>query len=90
MEEYARAGFENGLEILASATDIYGEDREKLYGSGIASVCGRDAVDALFEVRTFYEKQYLAQGLPITYLAFTIDHDGPYVSPDWNPDLWER
>ena len=91
LHEYSKAIAEqNGLEILASATDIYGEDREKLYGSGIASVCGRDAVDALFEVRTFYEKQYLAQGLPITYLAFTIDHDGPYVSPDWNPDLWER
>ena len=91
LHEYSKAiAGQNGLKILASATDIYGEDREKLYSSGIASVCGKDAVDALFEVQTFYEKQYLAQGLPITYLAFTIDHDGPYVSPDWDPDLWER
>ena len=91
LHEYSKAAAEqNGLKILASATDIYGEDRMKLYSSGIASVCGKDAVDALFEVQTFYEKQYLAQGLNITYLAFAIDHDGPYVSPDWNPELWER
>lgn len=91
LHEYSRAiAARNGLEILAEATDIYGADPEKLYGSGIASVCGKDAVDALFSVQTFYEKQYLAQGIPITYLAFTIDHDGPYVSPDWDPDLWER
>ena len=89
--EYSRAVAEqNGLRILAASTDIYGEGRESLYESGITSVCGQDAVDALFQVQTFYERQYLAQGLPITYLAFTIDHDGPYVSPDWDPDLWER
>ena len=76
--------------MLACATDIYGKDRETLYSSPISSVCGKDAVDALFQVQTFYEKQYLSQGLPITYLAFTIDHEGPYVSPEWDPDLWER
>ena len=47
-------------------------------------------VDALFQVQTFYEQQYLAQGIPITYLAFTVDHEGPYVSPEWEPDRWER
>ena len=41
-------------------------------------------------IQTFYEKQSLAQGLPITYLSFVIDHDGPYVSPDWDPDRWPR
>ena len=33
------------------------------------------------EVQTFYEKLFLEQGYPITYLSFVIDHDGPYVSP---------
>ena len=28
--------------------------------------------------------------IPITYFAFLIDHDGSYVSPDWDPDKWER
>ena len=33
------------------------------------------------EVQTFYERLFLEQGYPITYLSFVIDHDGPYVSP---------
>ena len=42
------------------------------------------------EVKTFYEKMFLEQGVPITYLAFTIDHDGPFVHPDEKFDaaLW--
>ena len=74
---------QNDLKILASATDIYGEDRERLYESDLLSVCGRDAVEALFAVQTFYESQYLAQGIPITYLAFIADHHGQYLSPEW-------
>lgn len=80
---------QNGLEILAWATDIYGEDRERLYSSGLASVCGNDAVDALFEVQTFYESQYLAQGFPITYLSFIVSHEGEFVSPQWDEDKWK-
>lgn len=91
LHEYTRAiAAANGLEVLACGNDIYGRDRDSLYGSDMASVCGRDAVDALFEVQTFYEKQYLSQGIPITYMSFRIDHDGPYVSPDWDEDAWER
>ena len=53
LHEYSRAMAEqNGLKILASATDIYGADRERLYESGLSSLCGRAAVDALFEVQT--------------------------------------
>ena len=80
---------QNGLKILASGIDIYGDDRERLYSSELSSVSGRDAVDALFEVQTFYESQYLAQGFPITYLAFLADHDGAYISPEWAEDLWK-
>ncbi len=61
-----------GFEILACATDIYGADRQSLYHSRFAQVCGRDAVDSLFEVQTFYESQFLAQGIPITFLSFRI------------------
>lgn len=66
------------------------ESYRQLLASPLASVCGRDAIDALFQVQTFYETQYLSQGIPITYFAFLIDHEGPYVSPDWDPDQWER
>ena len=80
---------QNDLKILAYGTDIYGEDRESLYSSELSSVSGRDAVDALFEVQTFYESQYLAQGFPITYLAFLADHSGDYISPEWDEDRWK-
>ncbi|MDE6872620.1 MAG: tRNA (guanosine(46)-N7)-methyltransferase TrmB [Bacteroidales bacterium] len=91
LHEYSRAMAEvNALNILACATDIYGKDRASLYDSAMASVCGKDAIDALLEVQTFYESQYLAQGIPITYLSFLVDHAGEYVSPDWDEDLWER
>lgn len=91
LHEYSRAmAQQNGLEILAASTDIYGEDRKALYESPAASVCGHDAVDALFEVQTYYEAQYLACGIKITYLAFRIDREGAYVSPEWDPDMWER
>jgi len=35
----------------------------------------------VLEVQTFYEKMFLQMGLPITYMAFNIDHEGPYAFP---------
>ncbi len=91
LHEYSRAVAEqNGLKILACATDIYGADRLRLLESPLASVSGSDAVKALFEVQTYYEQQYLAKGIDITYLAFTIDHEGSYISPDWDESLYVR
>lgn len=90
LHEYSLAmAQQNGLKILACATDIYGSDRERLYQSGLLSLCGPAAVDALFEVQTFYESQYLAQGFPITYLSFIADHEGDYISPQWDEDTWK-
>ena len=90
LHEYSRAMAEqNDLKILACGTDIYGADREGLYASELSSVSGCAAVDALFEVQTFYESQYLAQGFPITYLAFVADHEGEFISPEWDEDTWK-
>ena len=90
LHEYSLAmAQQNGLHILAAATDIYGADRERLYESEFSSICGPAAVDALFEVQTFYESQYLAQGFQITYLAFMPDHEGDYISPEWAEDTWK-
>lgn len=90
LHEYSRAMAEqNNLRILAAATDIYGADHDRLYQSGLSSLCGQAAVDALFEVQTFYESQYIAQGFPITYLSFVADHSGDYVSPEWDEDRWK-
>ena len=39
--------------------------------------------------QTFYKKKSLDMGLPITYLAFVIDHDGDYAYPtDFDADYW--
>ena len=45
---------------------------------------------AVTEVQTFYEKMFLEMGLPITYLAFCIDHEGPYAFPGeaFDHDYW--
>ncbi len=89
LHEYSKAMAEqNNLEILACATDIYGEDHDELYNSSLGSVSGRDAIDALFEVQTFYESQYLVQGIKITYLAFTIDSKNEFISPIWDEEHW--
>jgi len=47
-------------------------------------------IQAIFQVQTFYEKMFLEMGLPITYLAFTIDHEGPYAFPGeaFDHDYW--
>ena len=76
----------NNLPLLASSTDIYapGTDRSgTMAGNTIdwAEVTG---------VQTFYESMFLKMGLPITYMAFTLDgHDGPFVHPtDFDSDYW--
>ncbi|MCR5560522.1 MAG: tRNA (guanosine(46)-N7)-methyltransferase TrmB [Bacteroidales bacterium] len=70
LHEYTRAVVEaNGLKLLACTTDLYGE----LPAASIEP--------EVREVHTFYESMFLEQGVPITYLAFTIDHEGPYVHP---------
>ena len=80
--EYTRAVVEaNGLKVLACTTDLY--------------ACAK-AVGAIEpevrEVQTFYESMFLEQGVPITYLAFTIDHEGPFVHPEQKFDaaLWRE
>lgn len=74
----------------SASSEASSESYRQLLASPLASVCGRDAIDALFQVQTFYETQYLDQGIPITYMAFRVEHEGPYVSPEWDPDRWER
>lgn len=49
----------NDLEVLVATDD--------LYGSGIT--------DEILDIRTFYEKQYLARGLAIHYLKFRLPNE---------------
>lgn len=89
LHEYTKAVCSaNGLKLLACTNDLYGTDREQVYSTDLASVCGRSAVDALFEVRTFYERMFMSQGYKITYLSFTLDHEGEYVYPEFDAAYW--
>jgi tRNA (guanine-N7-)-methyltransferase len=77
LHEYSKAvALENDLTVLAATTDLYGDS-------------GRMENDALYEVQTFYERMFLSQGYKITYLAFTIDHEGPFRHPSsFDSDYW--
>ena len=54
----------NNLELIEACNDIYGTGR----------------ADKLLSIKTHYEKQFLSQGIPITYLAFKIG-DTPLSEP---------
>lgn len=92
LHQYSKAVvLQNGMKMLACTEDLYGDGRQKLKDeSSLTSVCGADAVDALFEVQTFYEKMFLKQGLKITYLSFVLDCDGPFKSPEFDADYWRK
>ena len=83
----------NGLRLLYASTDIY----SSLSSRPSPSLSSRPSVASgeislppeVTGVQTFYESMFLKMGLPITYLAFTIDHEGPFVSPtDFDADYW--
>lgn len=97
----------NALPILAATTDLYGRQdtpaaagvipvlAEKRLGqksSGRHSQRSRALPAEVREVQTFYESMFLEMGLPITYLEFCPDHDGPYVNPrdpeDFDSAFW--
>ena len=48
------------------------------------------SVNEITEIQTFYEKMFLEMGLPITYMAFTMEHDGAFAFPGeaFDHDKW--
>lgn len=72
LHEYTKAVIEcNNLPVLACGNDIY--------GMGLA--------DAELSVKTAYETKFLQQGLPITYLCFTLGERSEFDYPDFNDDV---
>ena len=66
----------NNLELLKSSLDVYSE---------------QEIDSEVTEVQTFYEKMFLDMGLPITYMAFVIDHEGDFVYPvDFDAAYWRE
>lgn len=74
--EYTKAVCEaNGLDILASTDDLYASNDSRI-------------PEEVRSVQTFYEKIFLSQGYKITYLCFTLDHDGDFIYPEFDADYW--
>ena len=46
-------------------------------------------IEALYQVQTFYESMFLKMGIPITYMAFVIDHEGQYSYPEFDAAYWK-
>ena len=107
LHEYTKAVSKaNGLELLACTDDLYGSPdgagasgaelpagaAPSFAGDGTASCVPADLKSAATAVQTFYEGIFLEQGYPITYMAFRIDHDGPFSAPrdpeDFDSDYW--
>lgn len=65
---------QNGLPLIEACEDIYGTGR----------------ADDLLSIQTFYEKNFLAQGIPITYLAFRLDNKKVLVEPEWDQEPFEQ
>ena len=95
LHEYTMAVvYENSLHLLASTKDLYAtapEDIALETGSALEvhpSSALRD-IEALYQVQTFYESMFLKMGIPITYMAFVIDHEGPYSYPEFDAAFWK-
>lgn len=84
LHEYTKAVCKvNGLELTACTADLY---------RAAATETATTATAEATAVQTFYEKMFLEQGYPITYMAFRLDHEGPFVAPrdpeDFDSDHW--
>ena len=94
LHEYTKAVCKvNGLELTACTADLYGDVANVAADSHVAADFKSAAtITAATAVQTFYEKMFLEQGYPITYMAFRLDHDGPFAAPrdpeDFDSELW--
>ena len=76
----------------ASEAQRWGPAQPDVCGRGLPVGSPAEIPEEVRSVQTFYEKLFLEQGYPITYLSFVIDHDGPYRSPveagTFDTDYW--
>ncbi len=82
--EYTQAVCQvNHLPVHFQSTDVYKEMAGQAGHDGASCPTPIEHLDleVVTRVQTFYEKMFLEMGLPITYMAFEIGHDGPYAFP---------
>ena len=77
----------NGLQVLASGTDIYKDGIR----TGVTLEKDDWDIDSVFQVQTFYESMFLKMGLPITYLAFRLGERKEFAYPtDFDAAFWRE
>lgn len=84
----------NSLPVRFATYDLYALKPSSPTAVPVREVAVLDP--ALFEVQTFYEKHFLAQGYPICYLEFSLsaqedENSSPkevFDSPDWDEERW--
>lgn len=82
------AGF--GREVVVEAAGYGSEVVKEKVAEGIG-IDNKELDPVVYEVKTFYEKMFLEMGLPITYLEFSIDHEGEYRHPeDFDEKYWRE
>ena len=87
--EAGDAGF--GSEVVKAGTAGSGREVEKVKVAEGLGIDNKELDPVVYEVKTFYEKMFLEMGLPITYLEFSIDHDGEYRHPeDFDEKYWRE
>jgi tRNA (guanine-N7-)-methyltransferase len=75
LHEYTLAlAKQNSFKIIEANNDIYGSYR----------------ADDILSIKTFYESQFLQQGIAITYLAFLLDNKNPLKEPEWDREKYTR
>lgn len=107
LHEYTKAVIQaNALSLHACTLDLYAGAAGEVVKTDDAGF-GREVVEVkvaegigidnkeldpvVYEVQTFYEKMFLEMGLPITYLEFSIDHEGQYRHPeDFDEKYWRE
>ena len=78
----------NALPVAFATHDLYALAPVAGDSAAAPDVSSAALDPALFEVQTFYEKHFLAQGYRICYLAFTLAGRRSFLSPEWDEARW--
>ena len=78
-------------EVVKAEDAGYGSEVVEVKVAEGIGIDNKELDPVVYEVQTFYEKMFLEMGLPITYLEFSIDHEGQYRHPeDFDEKYWRE
>lgn len=69
-------------EVLFNYTHELAKQNQFKIEVATANLYGSGSSDDILAIQTFYESQYVAQGIPIKYIRFTIPHENEITEPE--------